>query len=289
MVLADSQPDALEPLGPEPSVAFSSSLERYLVFIDRARKTVVAAMLLCGIGCVICVNRDDYLRITLQREPDIWTWGAAIFSLALHACLFATLLLLVEYVARPVPPVRFRLWPLLFRTCLILLGLVGIGVLFGNGYGFGQGIGAVISLYLLLAAVQECHLMRKILVGVAVVLLGAVLWSTQSTYQYAHRHADEIVAAAAELTARCPAESSGEEIPVEDQRVSPTLRNLGIDRIWVDHQQVSLHVPGRFFINDREFIVLPDGETGVSAKWIQRFRDKDGFCRINDRLWMTDY
>lgn len=288
MDLAGSQPDSVEPLGSKPSTHFPA-FEKHRLFIDRVRKTVAVAMLVFGIGYVICVHRDDYLRVTLGRELDAWTWGMLLFLLGLYACLFTTLLLLVEYVARPLPPAEFRWWPMLFRMCWILAGLAGIGYWFGNGYGTGQGIGAVIGLYLLLAAVQQSHPERAFLAGAAVVLLAVVLGSTQSAYQHACRHADAIVAAAEELMARCSAESAGEEIPVEDQRVSSSLRELGIDRIWATHGSVFLHVPGHVFINDREFIVLADGKQGVEAKWIQRFRGKSGFCKINERLWMTDY
>jgi len=83
--------------------------------------------------------------------------------------------------------------------------------------------------------------------------------STQSAYQYARRHADEIVAAGCQLAEYCR-EAHVDEIPLDDPGVPRAFRELGVRRIQIREEHVHVYVPGLPGFADREFIIdrIPD-------------------------------
>ena len=127
----------------------------YVKFIDAARKADAVAMAIFGIGYGICANRTDYLTETLRQEPGIWLWGRLVFGIGVLGCLIATLLLVVEGLARPVAPKPFTLRALLVRSLLIILGSTTVGVLMLTLFGVSHAIGAVTGVLLVLAAWRE--------------------------------------------------------------------------------------------------------------------------------------
>ena len=84
-------------LAAEPAGLHTSYLRR----IDIFRKVVAVAMVVCGIGFGVCVNRDDFLRGTLRQPPGFWAWGIWPFGIGVAICLIATVAFVVEYFARP--------------------------------------------------------------------------------------------------------------------------------------------------------------------------------------------
>jgi hypothetical protein len=157
--------------------------------------------------------------------------------------------------------------------------------------------------------VREHGIARAALGTPAAILIGWTLLGTQSAYQYARWHADEIVAAGRELMDQCPETSFGhhpelgrsqahplygEEIQSSDPRVPRVLRKLGARRIWVDAERVGVCVG----TNDLDFSVIPRPETEF-----QIYRDPHptttcspvwgspgkGSTKITDRLWTNLY
>jgi hypothetical protein len=100
----------------------------YLKLIDNARKVVAIAMAVCGIGLVVCVNRDDFLRLTLRRESEVWAWGCWVFGAGILVCLVGTFALIVEYLARPAKPTPFALRLAFVRALLTSVVVVAIGL-----------------------------------------------------------------------------------------------------------------------------------------------------------------
>ena len=170
--------------GPGSPPAPPQSYARYLKLIDRVKKGVAIGMAICGPGLVLCVRRDDYLRLTLRQESGLWAWGVGVFGIGVLACLVATLALVVEHLARPAP-LRFAM-PSVFTRSLVILVTVG-AVCLGMvvAYGIAQGIGATIGGFLVLAAVLNHGIARAIAAILAVILIGWTVLSTQSAYQYA--------------------------------------------------------------------------------------------------------
>jgi hypothetical protein len=260
-------------------------LAAYLKAINRVRIAAAVAMAVCGFGFVVCVNNDDYLRLTLRRDSGIWEWGVPVFGTGVYACVIATLLLIVEYFARPTEPARFTLRSVLLRT----FSVAAICLWMVTAYGPGQGIGALVGSLLLLAALRQRRVARAILATMAVIVLSPTLLSTQSAYQYARRHADAIVAAGRQLADQFQERDIAKDIPVDDPRVPSVLRSLGARRIHVDEGHVHVYVPGLIGFTDREFMIdtTPDGTAKGGFIWIER-RGKGVYpCDINDRLVMN--
>jgi hypothetical protein len=113
---------------------------------------------------------------------------------------------------------------------------------------------------------------------VALMILYPTLWSTQTPYQYARRHADEIVAAGCKLMDKL-GDSRRKELPVDDPRVPSSLRKLGMYRVCVDGEQVSVYSQG-----GPEFII---GRNSIGTIG-PRFKGNAVYYRITDRLWMID-
>ncbi len=100
--------------------------------------------------------------------------------------------------------VPFTLRSMLIRLLFILIIAVVVCLSMATAYGPWQAIGAVMSIFLVLAAVRKHRIARVVLAILAAMMLGLTLLGTQSAYQYARWHADEIVAAGCELMDRCP-------------------------------------------------------------------------------------
>jgi hypothetical protein len=270
----------------------------YLKAIDTARKAAAVAMAVLGAAFVICVRRDDYLTGTLRWEPGIWAWGGRIFAIGVYGCLIATLGLLLEYLARPAKPWPFSLRWLFIRALLILITVTAVSLALGFAYGPGQAIGAAVGTFLLLAAMRERRMPRGVLASLAAVVLGLTLWGTQSAFQYARRHADQIVAAGCRLADRCPRTDYhvynprhelgmfaffGQEISPSDPRVPEVLRKLGARRIWVDEERVAVYVS-----ENAEFQIHRKPRADGMPRPVWGFRWK-GATKIADRLWTNDY
>jgi hypothetical protein len=283
----------------------------YLRFIEIARKVVAATMAVCGVSFVVCAHRDEYLRLTLGMESGFWVWGCGVCGIGVLVCLAATLLLVVERLARPAVPTGFAA-RLLVRGGFLLVTVGAICFCMTLAFGPGQAIGAAGGSLLALGAVRARHIVRIAFAVSAVIVLGSTLAGTQSPYQYARRHADEIVAAGCQLMDQCPeaefrrynprnpADASdaqalfGQEIQPNDPRVPPILRKLGARRIWVDKERVAVYVGSGlldFFLFSRPEIEFqsyraPHPHTCDNPVW--GFRGK-GHTKINDRLWTSEY
>ena len=215
--------------------------------------------------------------------------------------------LVVEHFARPSKPEPFTFRSLFLRFLLILATAIVVGDSMAFAFGVWQAIGAVAGFFLLLSAVREHGRRRLLSTFFCVIVLGLTVLSTQSTYQYARRHADEIVAAGRELMEKVPAtdfrpqpnKSStealvGAEIPPSDPRVPSVLRKLGARRIWVDKERVAVYVGSnesdfsQFPHIEIEYQVFraPHPDTTCNPVW--GFKGKDA-TKITDRLWTNDY
>jgi hypothetical protein len=271
----------------------------YLKLVDNVRKAVAIAMAVFGAGYVVCANRNELEFTRETRESGIWAWGAWVFGIAVLACSIATLALVVEYLARPATERPFSLRSFFVRALFIVIVVVAICVAMALLYGPGQAIGAVIGTFLLLAAIREHHTKRAILAFLAAIVLGLTLLGTQSAYQYARWHADEIVAAGCELMDRCPRTDYytynrnpeidtsgtlalfGQEIQPSDPRVPSVLRTLGARRIWVDKERVAVYVGG-----DTEFEIYRVPPAQCNPVWAPRWK---GSTHFNDRLSTNVY
>ncbi len=293
------------------TVETPKSYATYLKLIDNAKKAVAIGMVVCGPGFALCVNRDDYLRLTLKQGSGMWAWGASVFGVGVLACLVATLGFVVEYLARPAPT-RFTLGSVFIRSLLILVAVVAVCLGMVLGYGVAQGIGAAIGTFLVLAAVREHRISRAILAVLAAIVMGWTLLGTQSAYQFARWHADEIVTAGCELMDQCPRtgyraysrhlefdtnEAStlfGEEIQPTDPRVPRVLRKLGARRIWVDAEHVAVYVG----VNEFDLSVIPRPEIEFQiyrtphpttiSNFVWGTQGKDA-TKLTDRLWTNLY
>lgn len=267
----------------------------YMRRIDTARKAVAVAMAIFAVGVVVCVNRDDYLRLTLRGEPGIWTWGCWVFGIGVLACLTATLALILEYLARPAEPKPFTLRSMLIRSLSILAITVVVCFWMARAYGPWQAIGAVIGTFLVFAALREHASLRVSLAVSALIVFGLTLLGTQSAFQYARRNADEIVAAGCKLADQCPKTGYhdavdahghtlfGQEIDPSDLRVPSVLRKLGSQRIWVDDERVAIYVGG-----DTEFQISREPHPRLHALpvWAPHWK---GSTEFTDRLWTNVY
>jgi hypothetical protein len=269
-----------------------------LKLIDTARKSVAIAMAVFGAGFAICTRRDDYLTGTLRWEPGIWAWGKWVLGIGVLTCLIATFALIVEYMARPAAPKPITLRSLFIRSLFILIAVVLISFSMTFAYGPPQAIGAVIGAFLLLAAWREQTEWRVVLAVLAAMVFGLTLWGTQTPYQYAHRHADEIVAAGSELADQCShtyrgqpdldqsevLAHIGQEVAPGDPRVPSVLRTLGAKRIWVNDERVAIYVGG-----NQEFQIYrePHPNTVNAPIWASHI-GKSGSTKLTDRLWATD-
>jgi len=284
----------------------------YLKLINSTRKAVAIAMAVCGVGLVICINRDDYLRLTLRRESGIWAWGCWGFGIGVLICLTVAIALIVEHLARPAKPMPFTLRSVFVRSLLLLVAVISIGLFMTLAYGAGQAIGALIGVFLTLAAVREQNIARVVLAVLAAIILGLTLLGTQSAYQYARWHADEIVAAGCELMNECQKTGChthnrhpeidtsgssalfGQEIQPTDPRVPEVLRKLGACRIWVDEERVAVYVGiNKFDIScipqpGIEFQIYRDAHPTTTDGPVWSDQGKDA-TRITDRLWTNVY
>ena len=288
----------------DPSAQTAGPHAAYLKLIDKIRKIVAIGMVVFGVGFAVCVRRNDYLR-GAGLEPGTWAWGGRVCGIGALACLALALGLIVEHLARPAAPRPFFLRSVLVRSLFILIAMAAVIVSMNAAYGPWQAIGAAMGIALLLDAVREHGAQRAALGISASIMFGLTLWGTQSAYQYARRHADDIVTAGCELADRCPRTSFyaqrpylgksgtsalvGQEIDPSDPRVPDILRRLGAKRIWVDEQRVAVYVGG-----DTEFQIYrtpyPKKMNGpVSAPhpvWAPQWK---GSTRFNDRLWTNVY
>jgi hypothetical protein len=263
----------------------------YLKIVNNARKAVAIAMVFCGAGFTICFNYNDYLTETLRREPGIWAWGAWAFRIGVLLCLVATLALIIEYLARPAAPKSIRFRSFIIQSMFITITIAGICYSMVISYGLAQGIGATIGTFLLLGALKKDNPARAVLAILAVIVLGPTLLSTQSAYQYARRNADEIIAAGCELMDKYPEKHYIEEADISNQNVPRVLRKLGARSIYIDDERVSIYVAGFPSLTNREFIIykIPNPTSFRESVFIKRAGNKDGLCKITDKLWMTDY
>jgi hypothetical protein len=252
----------------------------YFKFLDYARKTAAIGVVLCGPAWILCVRRDDYLTETLRRESGVWGWGVWLFGIGVCASLMLTVLLIVEHLARPAAPRCFTLRSVLLRSLLILIAGSGICLWMVVGYGVVQGVGAVLGIILALAAMRTHGTSRAVLAVCAAILLGLTLLSTQSAYQYARRHADEIVAEGCNLMDRSPGVQS---ISSDDPRVPVVFRRLGAQSVIVNEDRVAVYVPG---LRRAEFHIYRVPSRTIEPVWITTRGKGAGHLPITDRLWM---
>ena len=281
----------------------------YLKSIQIARKAVAIAMALCGAGCVICANLDP----GPQTGSGSWAHRCSLwFLIGISACVAAVAVLIVEHLARPARPKPFTFRSSFVRFLLILATAIAVGDSMAYVFGTWQAIGAVAGVFLLLSAVRERERRRLLSAFFAVIVLGLTVLSTQSTYQYARRHADEIVAASRELMEKVPKTDFhpynrhpdldksgsfalvGAEIQPSDPRVPSVLRKLGARRIWVDEERVAVFVGSneldlsQFPHIEIEYQVFRTPHPDAACNPVWGFKGK-GTTKITDRLWTNDY
>ena len=133
---------------------------RYLRFINIARITVAIAASICGLAFALAENRADYLRVRFGEETNKWTGIAILFGICFLASNVAALALVIEYLARPAAMRRFSVLSFVLRFLSISIVAIAIYYAMHKGYGSWQGIGAVASLFLVLAALREHRVMR---------------------------------------------------------------------------------------------------------------------------------
>jgi hypothetical protein len=267
-----------------PAESSSEPNAAYCRFIDRARATV-------AIAAGVCVFLFFFF-VGASAVND----SALVFVVGFLTCLAATAALVVEYLARPSAPAPFTLRSVLFRAVLILIGLSIVCFWMATSYGLGQATGGALGLILVLAAVHERRSARIVLAVFAAIVLIPTLTSTQSAYQYARRHADEIVAAGCELLDQCDAGPDNEQIDVADPRVPAALGKLGADKIVVNANRVAVYVPGagsgEFCMPGfarAEFQVHRSPDNKFEGQWIERHSNKSrGAQRISDQLWIIE-
>jgi hypothetical protein len=300
----DSEKNDVEPQQPaahsaamEPGLASQAAQahERYLRWIDRARKAVAVAMVICAVGFVVCARRGDYIREALGRDPGLWTLGIQVLGIGILACLAATIALIIEHLARPAASKPFALRSMLIRSLFILTVTGAVCFWMVCAYGFWQAIGAATGAFLVFAALRESAWLRMALAVLAVIVLGSTLRGTQSAFQYARRNAAEIVEAGCKLADQCPKTEYhravgtyggalfGQEIDPNDSRVPSVLRKLGARRIWVDDERVAIYVGW-----DTEFQISREPHPRLHADpvWAQRWK---GSTEFTDRLWTNVY
>jgi hypothetical protein len=274
----------------DPALRSPGANSSYLKIINNARKVVAILMAVCGIGVVVCVNRDNYLTETLRREAGIWAWGKWAFGIGVLICLIATLTFIIEYLARPAAPKSITFRSLFIRSMFIIIVIAVVFYSMDIFCGLAQGIGATIGTFLLLAALKKDNPTRAVLAVLAVIVLGPTLLSTQSAYQYARRHADEIVAAGCELMDQYPETHYIEKASLSDQHLPTAIRKLGVYSIKIDKESVSILVPGIPFIPgfpDREFHIFRNPTTQSDPVWAHYGKGAGTFV-ITDRLWMFE-
>lgn len=273
----------------DPVLHTTTAQSRYLKIIDKARKVTAITTIICGLGFIVCLSPYDYFTQTLRRDAGIWSWGIWISGIGIAICFIATLIFIVEYLARPVAPNPIKFRSLLARGAFIITVTTAIcylmSISFGAGHGFGAGIGTII----LFSSLRQEKEIRIILATAAAIILGITLLSTQTTYQYARRHANEIVNKGCELIDQCPKNQLGHEIELNNPLVPKIFQTMGTRSIFIDKDHIAIFVPG--FFKDREFIIYYDNNYTVLVPsiWIKRRTNKDTFCTISDQLLMTDY
>lgn len=254
---------------------------RYLKVIDNARKALAITFGIVGLAFIICVHRDDYLHGTLRRDSGLWGQGVWLFGIGMCVCLFATLVLILENLARPMPSKPHSLQRHVVRTLGILPLCIGLFAAIYYGYGFGQAVGAVAGMCLLISAARETGGMRVAVGALSIAVIGLTLMGMRSSYQFALRHADEIVAAGVQIAEQVPRPSG--EIEPSDPVVPPVLRKLGARRIWVDEERVAVFVGG-----DIEYQISLQSHPTTTASPVWASRGK-GSTKITDRLRSNDY
>jgi hypothetical protein len=247
----------------------------YLRRVDRLRKVVAIGMAVCGLGFVACVNCDDHLRITLRESSGLWAWGIWPFGIGVVICLVTTLALVVEYLVRPYLTGPSGPQPFTLRSFVVLLAVVAVCIGMVTAFGVMQAVGTGVSAFLLLASVRERGAARTMLGVMSAIVIALTLWSTQSAYQYARRHADEVVAAGCELMDQVPVRKyESVEIQLSDPRIPRVLRKLGPESIAVHTDYVWVHLGG---IGGEGFHIYRNPHPHALGK--------AETVKINDRLW----
>jgi hypothetical protein len=265
-------------------------LAAYLKCIDRARLFVAGAFILSGLAYVVCARQSEFSTAISRSDSGIWIWSERVFGGCVYACAVAALALVVEPLARPTTRTSFTIQAVLLRALLIVFACLAVFLPMFHQYGSSQAIGAVTGVLLLLASAGQRRIKRAVLGVLAACLFGAIVISTQSPYQCARRHSDDILDAASRLAALYSEGRVGNEVDVDDPCVPKVIRELGATRVWVDDVRVSLYVPHSVRHRDYEFIVCHIPRSTVPRPvWIRRPSNKDEECRIAEGLWMTDY
>lgn len=130
--------------------------------------------------------------------------------------------LVLERLTRPASPGPFKL-----RSLLVIIAVTVIGVWMVVAYGPWQGVGEAIGAMFLFAAVRQHRPARGVLASLALIVLGLTALGTQTPYQYARRHADEIVAAGCELMDGCGRGRDDRWIQPDDPRVPKRFEDCG--------------------------------------------------------------
>jgi hypothetical protein len=257
----------------------------YLNYIDYLKKALVIIMAISGACHVLCSNRISYLTYASGYIGSaLWTWGEWISGIIVLACFVTTLAFVVEYLARPIAPRPFKLQSVLIGFLLITSSIVAICYIMVITFGPWQGVGATIGVFMLLFAIKREQTGRPLFVIFAVIFLGLTILSTQTAYQYACRHTDEIIVAGNELMDQYSEKDDMKEIKISDPTVPPILRKLGADKIMVDKDHVCICASGLY---ESEFQIFRTPPTTYSPVWMSRSKGAGTF-EISDKLIMFE-
>jgi hypothetical protein len=265
------------------SLAPFQALACYLRCIDLVKKITAIAAVILGLMFVVAANRADYLHGTLRHESGPWDALALIAGIGFLACCAVAVAIVIEYLSRPKTPGRLFGVQLAVRFAAIAAAAACVFFVMHRSYGEMQAASAVTSLFLVLASVRAASRLRIRLAWIAAIFVGFTLYGTQTAFQFAVRHADEIATAGDRLRNCVPATPEGREISVNDSSVPAVLRQLGAKRIWIDDERVAVFVGP-----ETEFQIFrdPHPDTTCNPQW--GFRGK-GATKISDRLWTNDY
>lgn len=164
------------------------------------------------------------------------------------------------------------------RWLLIMTAVVALCLSMTVRYGTGQGIGAMLAACLVLWGLRKRRVGRLFVGGLLAYL---TFLSTQTGYQYARHHADEVIAVACELMDRYPngkhkwPNFQTKQAWPSGSRLREVLRRLGGYEVTVDGDCVYIYTGGH--CGDGFFIYREPHPPPISG-------GQD--CRkINDRLW----
>lgn len=269
----------------------------YLRWVDRIRIAAAGFMALSGAVFVVCGGGPRTWEPNLGGgNSGIWAWVNSAAFVCLLAGPAAIVTIVVERLARPDDPSRFSVSSVCLRAMVIGTSSLVLGLSLAISYGPWQAIGGVSGALFAFGAIKQQG-SRRICLGIlAVIFLACTLLGTQTAYQFARRHAAQIVAAGWELADQFRTSGDGNRVPHPqrynrfgreidpgDRRVPSVLRDLGVKRIWLDDELVGVYCEGRI-----EFHIYHQPRSRYIGDTLWLCAKSPSVIRIADRLWLIE-